>query len=124
MENFDIADTLLCTGGLPSRWNMFCSFSPFDITESFFSTFSGAAIDGSAGITGEYWNLHGNAVVKIQVTTAVVVPEEPNPGTNPGNGENQGDENNQDPQVDPQVRNWSVVLISNEEHIYNLSPCK
>ena len=63
-------------------------------------------------------------MVKIQVTTAVVVPEEPNPGTNPGNGENQGDENNQDPQVDPQVRNWSVVLISNEEHIYNLSPCK
>ena len=94
-----------------------------------FHIFSGAAIDGSVGSTGEYWNLHDTAVVKIQVTTAVIVPEESNPGTNPGTGEDQGDEdnnNNNNPQVDPQVRSWSVIVISNEEHTRDndVSRCK
>ena len=62
--------------------------------------FSGAAIDGSVG---EYWNLHGNAIVQIAVTTATVAHEnEESEETN--DGETEGREDTTEEEIDPNLQ--------------------
>ena len=67
-------------------------------------TFSGVAIDGTSGGVGEYWNLHEKEVLKITVTTASLVPEEPNQGQQGGEDQGTGGDENTNDQVEPQVR--------------------